>query len=105
MDLNYIIKIACNFIFIALSRASCHLPRPLLSNDQGFNNVVIESDSAIAIGLVEHDTSPLHPYAPLIKKNRQFQTWIGLLLSIILLEKATNVQIGLPKRALPQMSL
>jgi hypothetical protein len=78
MDLNYIIKIACNFIFIALSRASCHLPRPLLSNDEGFNNAVIESDSAIAIGLVEHDTSPLHPYAPLIMKIRQFQNmdWI-----------------------------
>ncbi|CAJ2671539.1 unnamed protein product [Trifolium pratense] len=44
-----------------------------LAMDRGFNNVIIESDSTIAIGLVEHDISPLHPYAPLIKKIRQFQ--------------------------------
>ncbi|CAJ2675680.1 unnamed protein product [Trifolium pratense] len=41
--------------------------------DQGFNNVIIESDSTIAIDLVEHDISPLHLYAPLIKNIRQFQ--------------------------------
>jgi hypothetical protein len=35
--------------------------------------VVIESYSTIAIGLVEHDTSPLHPYASLIKKIKLFQ--------------------------------
>jgi hypothetical protein len=44
-----------------------------LAIDRGFNNVVIESYSTIAIGLVEHDNSPLHPYASLIKKIKLFQ--------------------------------
>jgi len=39
---------------------------------QWFTNVVIESESTTVIGLVGNDTSPLYPYAPLIKKIRQF---------------------------------
>ncbi|PNX73497.1 ribonuclease H [Trifolium pratense] len=61
--------------FIGISTSLCAELHAILNGlkiaqAEGFRNIIIESDSTLAVNFACHRTSQLHPYAPLIQQIR-----------------------------------